>query len=263
MGVAYHAALKADVAGVSTTARGVLLYLVLRANSRAQCWPKQDTIAAFMGVKRNAIAGAIRELKEAKLLTSQRTGRYCVYTVRCICTGTSDVASEIHPKNGSGKISNLLLDTSYLISDGGASAKGQIEPGEGELKYQPKSTKKVSEIKIEMDLKPKTIGQLLQRTKGKPVVLKTVEQFWRYGVRLEYDDQLIASFTGKQYGYAKRIIAEFKKETFRQLAWAIENWPAYVKQSNKMTGEKSKPNRPNLGYVSAHLSELQSLSAED
>lgn len=60
---------------VSHRAVAVYLYLYDRANRAGECWPAIPTIAAELKLSESTVRRAIRDLKKAKLLTTDQRYR--------------------------------------------------------------------------------------------------------------------------------------------------------------------------------------------
>lgn len=66
---------------LSHPAAAVLRDLADRTNDRGHCWPAVATVAAATSLSERAVRYALRELEDARLVATKRTGRANIYTV--------------------------------------------------------------------------------------------------------------------------------------------------------------------------------------
>jgi Helix-turn-helix domain len=95
---------------LSRGARACLKYLQSRLGGKDHCWPSQYTIAADLRCSRRSVIRYIRELRDAKIVTSARSNRNTsyVYTLR------ADLAHRLSHRVVTSNVAHLLMNSEDL-----------------------------------------------------------------------------------------------------------------------------------------------------
>ena len=247
------------------------------------CWPKMKKIAEDRGVQVRNVRQHVRVLKDADLLFTTRGPRGCKYhlydtfvmltmeaeTEKVIGSPASYQDDQNDPIYYKGKEGSKSSKESFFQKDilshpaelTTVEDAQMIKTKRFGAKHGYPTPSTGAKIAAKYAATPKTIPDLVVEFQKSPLSVSRADRFWRWAYKLYSGDQH-AMLTGKEVGYLKRIIKEFKGLTYERLGSIIESWSSFVSYANEADGTKQNPTWPKLGYIAGHLTAAKNFQVQ-